>query len=285
MKNQSHAQDDAKPNGMGIYPTMSNEEYHSHPGSYSRSALMEFKRSPYHYWGRYLNPERRESPRSDAMIFGEAFHTLILEPDQFDKRFSVKPEAVLLKDVGRERYDAYKKEVEDLKLSNLTLLDASEFDTLVAMRDALEKHPNAMELINGAVYEQSYFWVDPESGLLLKSRPDILHSNMGVDLKTCADASPRGFQNAMVSGGYHIQGAMGRDARRELEGVDVPNFICLAIEKTYPHAIGIYIIDEYALDHGQQVYKQVCLDLKHALAYNSWGSYETQTISLPRWAL
>ena len=32
-------------------------------------------------------------------------------------------------------------------------------------------------------YEQSFFWQDPATGLLLKARPDILHEDMIVDLK------------------------------------------------------------------------------------------------------
>lgn len=107
---------------------------------------------------------------------------------------------------------------------------------------------------------------------------------MGVDLKTCADASPRGIQNAMVTGGYHIQAAMGREAIRELEGHDIPNWILLCIEKTYPYAIGIYIIDEAALEAGRAKYKQLLVELKECLEKNEWQGYAPQSIGLPQWA-
>lgn len=37
------------------------EDYHRDP-ALSRSGLMEFKRSPYHYWYKYINPDYKSEP-------------------------------------------------------------------------------------------------------------------------------------------------------------------------------------------------------------------------------
>ena len=60
----------------GIH-TISNDAYHNGPGI-SRSGLMEFKRSPYHYWYKYLNPYYVEDSATPAQIFGNALHEFIL---------------------------------------------------------------------------------------------------------------------------------------------------------------------------------------------------------------
>jgi exodeoxyribonuclease VIII len=73
----------------GIY-NLSSEAYHHGPGI-SRSGLMEFKRSPYHYWYKHLNPDYIAEPATPAQIFGNALHTYVLEPEKFDQQFFVAP--------------------------------------------------------------------------------------------------------------------------------------------------------------------------------------------------
>jgi exodeoxyribonuclease VIII len=274
----------------GIYPNLSNEEYHGHKESISRSALMDFQISPFTYWAKHLNPARPQKDATRQMILGSAFHTLILEEDLFAKNYMSYPPKVLLKDVGREKYDEYKKLCETLEslipnYPNLIILSNDEKQTLFAMQERIEANEQAIELIKDARIEHSYFWIDKDSGLLLKARPDALHANMIVDLKTCNDASPRAIQNAMITGGYHIQGAMIRDAVEAIEGNRINTVINLCVETKYPHNMGIYILDEFAIDEGEKKYKQICLDLKTALETNSFCDYGIQTIGLPKWAM
>lgn len=269
----------------GVYQNMAIETYHGDTNSISRSGIMTFDESPYRYWAQYLNPDRPKKEPTEAMIFGNAFHTLILEAPEFGKRFAMLPEKKLLKDVGRDEYERYKAEVAAIEASSKPILSPEQFETLLNMQIALYRHPEAKELIEGAIYEQSYFWPDKGSGLMVKARPDILHPQMIVDLKTCADASPRGFQRAMVAGGYHMQGAMIQDAVQALEGRWIPNVINIAVEKTYPYSVGIYIIDEEALDAGRRKYKEILVDIKSHIGHTEpWPDYPIQTISLPSWA-
>ena len=268
----------------GIYPNLSNEAYHSDP-AISRSGIVTYLDSPFKYWANYINPNRPAKKNTDAMTFGSAFHTLILELPKFLECYVDKPQKVLLKDVGREKYDKYKSHCEELENSNKIILEYDEYCHLAEMKEALLKHPQAWDLIQGATYESSYFWEDEHSGLIVKSRPDILHSNMIVDLKTCTNASPRAFQNDMANYGNHIQGAMVREGVRQLTGVDIPTVINICVEKTYPYAIGIYIIDEAALEYGHQQFKNALLSIKRDIGYNKFDSYPIETINLPAWAM
>lgn len=288
----------------GIYTAsdLSSKDYHAHTESISRSAIMLFDESPQKYWARYLNPDRPPEKVTPQMEFGTAFHSLILETSLFDKQYTIEPELlpspkrIFLKDVGRPAYDAYKaekakidfineKSLEDFAeiSTNTKILTRENWQILKEMRNAFIAHNEACSLAGNAIYEQSYFWIDEGSGLLVKSRPDILHNNMYVDLKTTGNASTKAYQREMIAGGYHIQAAMVREAVRVLEGRDLEAYINLCIETKYPYSIGIKIIGEKAMDEGERKYKEVLLNMKSALENNLFPSYEPETVELPSW--
>lgn len=270
---------------QGIYYDLTSDDYHGDKDSISRSSLMDFKKSPYFYYSKHLNPDRPLEEPKAALEFGTAFHMLILEPELFEQTYIAKPEPLLLKDVGRENYDKYKTVVAYIEKSNKKILSIKDFENLRKMQDSLVANAKARELIQDGIYESSYFWIDEDSGVMLKARPDILHDNLYVDLKTCDDASPYAFQKSMANYGYHIQAAMVEDGIRILHPHKIGMFtsINICVEKKYPYSIGIYIIDEAAIDAGRQEYKQLCIDLASAKDHNKFPDYEPQTLGLPRW--
>ena len=271
-------------NYSGCYTELSNENYHAIKSHLSRSAIMDYDKSPYTYWAKHLNPNRPIKDATPQMELGTAFHTLILEPLRFNEEYVMKPTPVLLKDVGREAYDAYKGVCDYIEKSGQRVLSFDDWHNLMAMKAKLESNDQAMQLIRDCRIENSFFWEDEHSGMLLKARPDILHDNMIVDLKTCSDASPRAYQMEMVKYGYHVQGAMIRDGVDVCEGRRINNVINICVETKYPHNMAIYIIDEFAIDEGQVKYKNILLDIKNAIQENSYGDDGIQTIGLPRWA-
>lgn len=268
-----------------LIPDLTNEEYHADKSFFSRSALMDFDRCPYQYWARHLNPDRPQKDATPQMIMGSAFHTLILEPHLFEKNYLVMPEKVLLKNVGREAYEEYKKiEREAESCKGKVVLSRNDYECLLKMQHTFNRNERAKELIEGALYELSYFWQDKDSEMNLKCRPDALHPHFIVDLKTCSDASPRAFQNEMVRYGYHVQGAMVRAGVEAVEWRRINTVINVCIETKYPHTMAIYVIDEEAIDAGERKYKELCLALKSAIGHNEFADYGIQNIGLPRWA-
>lgn len=270
---------------LGRYLNLSSEEYHAHKDSISRSALMDFKKSPRKYWAKHLNPELIVEKPKASWEFGTAFHALILEPHWFEENYFLMPEKVLLKNVGREKYDEYKNLEHESETTKKKVLSHADYKRLQDMRDSLFSNAKAKELVEQALYESSYFWRDEESGLMVKSRPDILHKNLCVDLKTIDDASPHNFQRSMALSGYHIQAAMVKDAVKNVDGIDLLACINLCVETSYPYSIGIYIIDDEAIEIGKNEYKQLLLDLKSCIIANEFNDYEPMTLGLPKWAL
>ena len=269
---------------QGIYPNLSNELYHADKGSLSRSSLKDFHRNPYYYYSMHLNVDRPSREPTRDMLLGTAFHTLILEPEVFVKTYASEPKKVLLKDVGREAYEAYKASCNELEKSKLVVLTYDELMMLKSMTKSLERDERIYSMIAEGEIEKSFFWKDKSSGLMVKARPDVLQDNMIIDIKTIADALPHSFQRAMVDGWYHVQGAMIRDAIRTLENREISSVINICVEKKYPYCVGIYIIDEAALDYGEELYKSILLRMKSCIIENTFKDYEVQTIGLPKWA-
>lgn len=261
----------------GIYD-LSIEDYHRGPGI-SRSGLMEFKRSPYHYWYRYLNPDYKPKSSTPAQVIGNALHTFILEPNQFEKRYFVIPEFNKITKEGKERWQKIKSE-----LGKKETLSAHQYQTLQHMAASLKKNKLAMQLIEKAEIEQSLYWIDPDTGILCKCRPDILRNNLVCDLKTTQDGSPRSFQYAAFDYGYYIQAAMVREALKQLKQTVVNDFLFIVIEKSAPYVISIYQLDQAFLDKGYQEFKALLTRYQHCLETNDWPAYSIQEISLPRYA-
>lgn len=268
---------------LGHYKDLSSSEYHDDKTSISRSGIMEFARSPYHYWSKYLNPNAPSPKRKKEWDLGTAFHTMILEPHLFDKQFAPKPPKVLLKDVGREAYEAYKLMVEEIENSNRIIISDEDYLDLILMAQSLHANSQAKELMADCLIEQSYFWVDKESRLRVKARPDLICPRVYIDLKTVSDASERAYQNEMIKYGYHVQAAMVRDAFKEVENHEMQLFFNICVEKSYPYSVVIYMIDEAAVDYGEKFYKNKLKELSSCIATNVYNSYESKIIGLPTW--
>ncbi len=260
------------------------EQYHNGPGV-SRSGLETFRRSPLHYWHEYLNPNKpaEDKPeittRRDALQFGNAFHTYVLEPQEFEKRYMLADKINRSTTVGKKAYQDMLAEK-----GGRELLCRESFADIVSMNQGIDRSTTARGLIEDGAYEQSLFWTDKDTGMLCKVRPDIWHKNMIVDLKTCANASFREFQRSVYSYGYYIQAAMIHEALFALYGINMMNFIFVAIEKEAPHAVAVYQLDELAIHRGIEDFKKALFEMKQCFDNDRWPSYPDAIITLPAYA-
>jgi PDDEXK-like uncharacterized protein DUF3799 len=263
----------------GIYTDMSNEEYHASAGI-SRSAIMEYKRSAKHYWNRYINPDYKAKEPSKEMIFGSAFHKFMLEHDTFFKEYFVSKKNP---HHGSSTAGKYWKEQMLKDAEGKIVLDEEDYDKIIKMSHQLYGDSQSKELILGAQYEVSIFWEDPGTGLLCKARPDILHENFVVDLKTTKDASFHFFQKDFYYDGYYLQMAMIKDAIAAIKQKNIDCFVDLAIEKVEPYAYAIYTIEDEAIEYGRKEYKYYLKEIKDSINEKNFPSYPVLSLGLPSW--
>jgi hypothetical protein len=142
-------------------------------------------------------------------------------------------------------------------------------------------------LRNGAREVSGYF-ADPETGLMNRIRPDFLSFNLNalVDIKTTDDCEMNAFSRTIWNYRYDFQLAMYSEGVRLISGKAPDYHAYIAIEKTPPFEVAVYIADDSVLDKGLQDYKKAIRLLSECLEKNSWPKYQEkmENINLPAWA-
>jgi len=251
--------------------TISNADYHADP-AISASQLKTVMQSPYHYWSRYLDPDRVAMVPTAAMRFGSLAHCAVLEPDELSKRYQLAPD---------RRTKEGKAAVAEMAAAGIEAVSEADMVLAVNMAVAVHGHPTAGALLQSGQAEQSFWFDDIPTGLRCKCRPDWFDGTTIVDLKTCQDASPAGFAKSVAQWSYQVQSA------HYLCGTLAKRFIFVAVEKTAPYAIGVYELDTEALIHGSIARHNALQRIQDARAINEWPGYTDgiQTLQLPGWAL
>lgn len=257
--------DEIKERPDGIY-TISNQDYHA-CSRVSRSALSELKKSPLHYWDKYINPDREPSVSARPMVVGEAVHTLILEQDAFNSRFAVCKKL----DLRRNEDKKYKMEF-DIFAKGKHVINEEELYNISKIADCILAHETATKIIQGALIEHSVFWTDPETGVACKARPDIWHKEHGIicDLKTSIDPSPEAFIHEVYKYDYHIQAAMQIDALQATTGILYTDFTYIVAPKTRPFYPYIYTLSDNVIELGRTEYKTALKLLSLCQQSNKW---------------
>ena len=260
----------------GIYYDMPNLTYHRSPGV-SKSGLGLCATNPEKYHYKYILGNQDES--KPIFKTGSAFHMATLEPNKFAKEYVLGPDL-------NKNTNAWKQFV--LDNDGKTVLDVKDYDLVQKMAAKVRKHPIAKNLISKGYAEASVFAIDPETGELVKVRPDWITEDVMVDLKSIVDASPSKFFRDMFTYGYHVQAAMYPEVYNLLEqGPHVDDFVFLCVEKEPPYSVAVYRVSETDRNLGYQNYMR---NLRKYSAYknaNHWPAYNDNLIvdtELPYWA-
>ena len=270
----------------GVYGGIGNEEYHKGPGL-SSSDLKLLARSPVHYKTAKAIPPKE----TDAMRLGTAAHCAVLEPDRFEKEYTVVPEGV------DRRTKAGKQRWADLEATGKVVLPSDGAQMVQGMADSVRRHPTASKLFTGGVAEQSCYWsqtvyyADASTEILCKCRPDYVKAISGgyviVDLKTTMDARERPFQGrAYWDLGYHLSAAHYVTGLTEIRGAPPQAFIFVAVEKEPPYAVNVFQAGRDFLDQGWAEAEELYKVYAACMASGKWPGYPDiiRELNLPRGA-
>jgi len=249
----------------------SNADYHADP-AISASHLHAVAASPYHYWSRFINPDRPPSVQTAAMKLGSLTHCAVLEPDELASRYGIAPD---------RRTNAGKAAVAAMEAAGIEAVTAPEMEQAMAMAASVRSHQAAATLLRDGKAEQSFWFDDIATGLRCKCRPDWYTGSTIVDLKTTVDASPKGFAKSVAQWRYHVQQS------HYLAGTFAERFVFIAVEKSYPYAVGVYELDADAVQFGDYERRNNLQTIADCRAISEWPGYGNiiQPLSLPKWAL
>ena len=229
----------------GIYENVPEDEYHASEGV-SVSYLKVHAQAP----AKARYGERKET---EALKLGSLIHCAVTEPDKLERRYAAT-------DLDRSGTKAWIEA--ERKAAGRVLIKRDAMDDAKRIRDAVFLHPVARELLTApGPVEASFWWIDPETGVLCRGRADKIIPGMRVlaDLKSTEDASPRGFARTAENYLYDWQAAMYVDGINEAPGgFAAEAFVYLAIEKEPPFLVGAY---EILPEHVERARAQVALQL------------------------
>lgn len=262
---------------------LTSEEYHGNKNVVGHSGLVKITRSPAHFQNYLANPPEP----TPAMAFGTAVHAAILEPDIFGTEFVVTPKFDRRTKDGKAAAESWEAEN-----AGKAAVSVDQMVAINSMMSRVSDHAGAAKLLFSGSAELSGFWVDADSGIACKCRPDWLRESDGiptgiVDVKTCCDASTEGFSRAMATFGYDLQAAFYQDGIKAITGLTLP-FYFVAIEKDAPHAVAVYKASDDVIEVGRAKYRGALQLLKWCRENDRWPAYqpngEIEIINLPRWA-
>lgn len=161
----------------GVYFNLPEGVYHSEK-RLSSSGIRDILDNPTFYWfNSNLNPLREEK-QSEAMKDGQIFHSMILEGENFKKKFKVMPPEI----------EALNKNCTEFKVwkaaQSLDVVPSSKYKKFSLICDYLKEEGQLLDcsIFKNGFPEVSIFWT--EDGIKRKARIDYLKTNCIIDLKT-----------------------------------------------------------------------------------------------------
>lgn len=227
----------------------------------------------------------QESTSTAATIRGEAAHTVILEPTEFDKRYllQTKDWGPKNKGEGKKKWDALKKQAAEEKKIPIDLADTRFLQAL--QRSATNHKPLQKILGNGKPEVTAYADIG-EMGF--KARCDWLTNDGYIwDVKTSSKpVDDESLSRTIFSMGYHFQAAHHTNVFKAC-GVDIKGWgwVFISTGTPYPHIV-MRRASANLLKAGQDDWEYAAETLSDCLADDEWYGYvdEVTEIDLPVWA-
>lgn len=259
----------------GFYPAMPASTYYkSHAMGSTLIKLLGEEHPPLDFW--YACPWLNTSApvlqeKSEALLFGNAMHMMLLEPERFEATFTIK------------------HGVETSTLPNT--LGQGQHEQMLRMRDQMLRLPLLSQLICNGRSEVSMFWEHEETGAPCRGRLDFLKDYTIVDLKFVQEVNARSVPKMVTDYGYDVQAAAYLYGLQRVTGNDLGNFIFLFQEKQPPYKVMARYLEQDVLQEGLSKYEAAMRryrDCMERFGTAQWEGYADQVESLdasqmPRW--
>lgn len=276
----------------GIHTDISIQDYHANRTHYSATQLKYANKSLKHFRS-YIDGQL-ERPEGSHFGFGNAFELALLDQEGYMKNVAVLPDQDFIDLANQERKKEGKEPFTTPRNSKVYKDGVAEFERLNAGKyqindqgkesfDAIEEMLSScyqdkviQALIKNTEYQLSLFWTDPETGIKLKTRPDICKrkKNVIVNLKTTEDGSPQAFSKDLAKYDYPLQACIEIDGCLKTGLMDaVDNYFWLVVEKVAPFNATIYEFSGSDREACMDNYRFILKKIQKARDQESWPGY------------
>lgn len=222
-------------------------------GTWTHLAVLEPERFASEY-ARAFDPESVEIPDGAIEDSGAALKEACkardlpvsgTKPALMERIREADPDAIFAAEAHERAAQQY-----GMDTRGRTWIPCSQYDQVVAMRDAVRAHDAGRRLLDAMTDAELTCRIEGDR----RCRIDMVVGGTVIgDLKTTRDASA--FAREVWSRAYDIQGAWYVDTARAC-GIDAEErFPFLVVDKRAPHTVGVYWLDEEALRYGRARYR------------------------------
>lgn len=275
----------------GIYRGVPPHIYHASP-LLSNSKLQKIsQKCP----AAFIHAEQGGFTPSEDMAKGQAFHTLLLEPEVYRRVYEVGGINPTTKaSFGYDTPSWHKAEAEALARGKI-LIRSQWLEPVTGMARAVVEHPDLRPILAaGGERELSMIWVDAVTGEKLRGRFDFMSNlKLFLDFKKTQDAG-FGFDYSAAGYGYLEQFAMYHDGWLALTGESNDGFL-VPVEEDAPHCVGTVRFtasgDNNFEDTGvslwlhcaRNCYRAAIRRVQECRKTGVWPSYDDRSVSVPEW--
>lgn len=270
------------PTQPGIYDGIPDHVYHADRASLSSSGARKLlaPSCPALFRWEQDNPQ----PAKKVFDHGHAAHSLILGVGAE----LVEYPADTLGANGAISTKAAKEFGAEARANGQIPLKAEDIKMVHGMAAAIARHPIASALLKTGLAEQSIYWEDPETGIMLRARPDWMSTSgmfIITDYKTTRSAYRPAFLKSAGELGYHQQDAWYRDGAIACGLDPSPGFVFIAQEKTAPYLVSVTQLDADAVNLGRRLNREAIRTYAECLEKNEWPPWPDDLTpqALPTW--
>lgn len=234
---------------------------------------------------------------TNAMQFGNKYHTLILEPEEFEDSFVVMPDFSTMPQNVTSKGDPStswatsfcKDSVADFNfqadLDGKQVITQAEYDKAMEMLQSIVSTPRAVEIIRSSRRELTLFCEIDD--VPMKCRIDLCGKSL-ADLKGTNDATPSKFGRTCANMRYDFKMAIYREAFKQNFSY-VPKVELIAVETQGDFDCVVYPMPEEILDAGFVRVRNVIRQYKECLDSGVWPGIDrgrrTVDLAWPVWGL
>lgn len=265
------------------FVSQSANEYHADTTRVSRSMIVDFIKSPWLYFKRYVERDPAYQMKvTDDMNFGTLFHAIVLEGKKFHHLVKLIPDHVL-SDAGERRGTAYKQWASITPDAGSYLRPKeieADRDLVTAMHNSLKACKPAMDLLQkpGGKNEQTIHW--SYGDIELRTRIDrLIDGDCIIDLKTARTCDLGKIEASLEWDGYYIQAATYQMAVEAKTGKRLP-FRFIFDEKAVPYRTVVVEMDQAWIDDGRREVESALDRLQRCADTGDWAEPSSREIIL-----
>lgn len=215
---------------------------------------------------------------SSSLKWGAAIDCLVTQPEEFSKRFAIKPEQYQDEKGEWKKWNGNAKVCKEwAENEKREVISKRDFSELTIAVHKLHSDPWCYNVIfqsNKQVYLSAQ-WKQGNITVPLKCMIDFEWTSFLADLKTSQFVGHLSWPRHCFKFGYHMQAALYLDMYNAARGYEcATDFYHICQESSPPYQIGRRLLSQEFIQIGRDSYQQILGNYVRCLSTNRWPGYD-----------